>query len=190
MLPAGAYAVVVVPVNTDFGELACQFGRSGQKKTPQVCVTFEVLRGPEAGQRISWFGYFTDKTADRTLESLRICGFVGEDMDRFWEQRPENEVQIIVEHEEFDGKTRAKVQWINNPGGGGVRLSDPMNQADARKFAAQFKSKLKSMPAVKGTKAEREPPGPAAEPDDRGDVPPDDSDFGRSRPASDDDIPF
>lgn len=188
MLRPGAYAAVVVPVMTDYGELTAQFGKSKTKQTPQVAVTFEVLRGPDAGQRISWMGYFTDNTTDRTLDALRICGFTGEDLDKFCDQRPTNEVQIVVENEEFEGKVRAKVAWVNDPNrGNGIKLADPLRDGDLRKFGAQFKSKLKAMPPVKTVEAKREPPSSA----------PDESEPERTReydqapPAgSTDDIPF
>lgn len=195
MLRPGSYPAVVLPVNTDFGELACQFGKSKTKGTPQVVVTFEILRGPDAGQTISWFGYFTDnvEATERTLKALRACGFTGDDMDKFWEQRPNNEVEIVVIHEDYEGKTRAKVAWVNARGGG-VKLADPMRDADLRKFSAQFKSKLKSIPAVKAIEAKREPPSAAPSDEwngnDAPDPPSQSSDFGRSTPASDDDIPF
>src|SRR4051812_34947432 len=98
MLPSGTYPAVVVPVQTQHGLLACQFGKSKGKGTPQVVVAFEILRGPHAGQVISWFGYFTDNetATNRTLESLRICGFTGDDLDQFHAQKPENEVAIVV----------------------------------------------------------------------------------------------
>src|SRR6185295_5235482 len=101
MLPADTYSAVVVPVQSDSGPLVAQFGFSKEKKTPQVVVTFEVLSGPYAGDRIAWFGYFTDNTEKRTMESLRICGFVGDDLDKFNDQNPQNEVQIVVKHEEY-----------------------------------------------------------------------------------------
>jgi hypothetical protein len=160
MLRAGAYAAVVTPLQTDFGELACQFGKSNKKQTPLVTVAFEILRGPDAGQRISWIGYFTEKTEKRTLEALRICGFTGDDIDKFADQRPTNEVEIIVEQETGeDGKVRPKVAWVNDPRrSGGLRLEAPLRDGDLRKFGAQFKSKLKAIPAVKTVEAKREPP--------------------------------
>jgi hypothetical protein len=198
MLSKGTYAAVVVPVSTEFGELACQFGHSKEKGTPQVSVTLEVLRGPHAGQRISWMGFFTDSTEERTLKALRVCGFDGDDLDKFADQRPSNEVQIVVEHEEYKGVVRAKVAWINDPSfGGGMKMANALSGSELRKFGAQFKSKLKSLPAVKTVEAKREPPSAAPPGDewsgnDSPDPPPTDPGFGgrATPPGSDDDIPF
>lgn len=186
MIAKGNHPAVVVPVTTDFGELACQFGHSKEKKTPQVSVTLEILRGPYAGQRISWMGFFTDSTEERTLKALRVCGFEGDDLDKFADQRPTNEVQIVVDHEEFKGVTRAKVQWINDPSfGGGMKMADALEGSSLRKFSAQFKSKLKAIPAIKTVEAKREAPSASA---------PSDMDQSRQAgepdPLANDEVPF
>lgn len=201
MIAEGTYPAVVVPiVSQETGqELVCQFGYSGVKETPQVGVCFEILSGPYAGERRSWIGYLTDKATDRTLQSLRICGFKGDDIDTFNDQRPNQEVHIVIEHEEDDkGKLREKIAWVNDPArGGGLVFKNQMDAKQRRMFAAQFKSKLKSIPAVEGKKAERQPR--SAAPAENGwsgnDAPdPPRGDYDRlpsgAPPASDDDIPF
>ncbi len=56
------------------------------KGTDQIAVTFELL--DPAGERITWYGFFTEKTTDRTLESLRHCGWKGNDLSIFVEGEP------------------------------------------------------------------------------------------------------
>jgi hypothetical protein len=200
MLPAATYAAVVIPAETQHGTFACQWGRSKEKGTLQVVVGFEILRGPHAGETISWIGYMTDKTSERTLKALRTCGFTGDDIDAFHAQRPENEVSIVVEHETYDGKARAKVQWINPPGGN-VLVTPPLEASEMRKLSAQLKATLKGYPSITTKKAEREPPSadtaPAPSSDawsgnDEPDPPKPGSGFGGSTgtQVSDDDIPF
>lgn len=186
MLSKGIYAAVVVPVTTQFGDVACQFGHSSNKGTPQVVVCFEVLRGPQAGQRMSWIGYFTEKSEERTLKALRLCGFTGDDLDAFAGQVPNNEVQIDVQEEtDNQGRIRTKIAWINDPSfGSGMKMENALSGADLRKFGAQFKSKLKSLPPVKTTEAKREAPSDAEpEPDPTGGNEP-------GAPLGDDQIPF
>lgn len=197
MLRPGSYPAVVIPVSTEHGEVACQFGKSKNKGTPQVVVAFEILRGPDAGQTISWFGYFSDNVTatDRTFAALRACGFTGDDLERFPDQRPTNEVEIVVGHEEYEGKMQAKVQWVNAPGRG-VKLADPMRGQDLRMFAGRFKSKLKNIPEIKTVEAKREPPSAAPPPEDAWSgndslPPPSDDEFrSSSQSKHDDDIPF
>jgi len=208
MIAKGAHPAVVVPiVSQKTGEeLICQFGYSGQKQTPQVAVCFEIIAGPNSGDRITWIGYFTEtvqkngKTvSERTLESLRVCGFKGDDLDKFNDQRPDQEVQLIVDHETGqDGKTYAKVSWVNDPNrAGGFVMENQMDPKQKRMFAAQFKAKLKSIPSVEGKKAERQPRSVAPTGDngwsgnDQPD-PPKPGEFDQSPPAGadDDQIPF
>jgi len=190
MLPAGTYAAVVAPVDTDHGPVSIQWG-PGTAKSPFVAaVSFEILNGPQAGQRITAFLYFGDNSVERSMESLRYCGFTGDDIDKFADQHPEIEVQIVVEHETYEGKTRPKVKWINKAGGGAFTFDAPLAPNDLRRFSAQFKSKLKSIPAVTGKKAERQAPT-AAPPDDNGwngndTLPPPNN----NPPTTDDDVPF
>jgi len=200
MIAKGTWPAVAVPIisqNTG-EELMCQFGYSGNKGTPQVGVCFEFTAGPNSGDRITWIGYLTENTEERTLQSLRIIGFKGDDLDKFNDQRPDQEVHLVIEHEENpkDGKVYAKVAWVNDPKrSGGFIMSKPMEAKDRRMFAARFKSKLKGMPPVEGTKAERKPRA-AAPADDSSNGwsgndmpdPPKDRDFGP--PTSDEEPPF
>jgi hypothetical protein len=161
MLPAGTYAAVVSPVETQSGLLPIQFGPGTEKSPFTAVLSFEILRGPQAGQHISAFLYFGEKSVNRSMESLRVCGFKGDDLDKFVDQTPDQEVQIVVEHETYDGQTRAKIKWINSPSRGFV-FEQPLDQKNLRMFSAQMKGKLKTIKEVAGKKAEREPPTPAA----------------------------
>lgn len=78
LIPPGYYRAVAVPVQTDDGETYVQFGET-KDGNPQVAVTFAILDGSQQGRRSTWFGYFTEKTTKRTIESLRYCGFKGDD---------------------------------------------------------------------------------------------------------------
>lgn len=191
MIPAGTYPAVVVPQSLEGGAAsAARFGESKDKGTPFVLVAFEILSGPQAGQRISWFGYFTDKTVDRTVESLRACGFHGDDLAAFSDQNPDIEVQIVVGHEEYEGKMRAKVQWVNSLSRG-INIEKPMDKKSLGLFAARFKSKLKATAVVEGKKAERQAPTAASsEPEDRGDEPGVNDRHVGSNHGDDDGIPF
>jgi Fe-S cluster assembly iron-binding protein IscA len=104
-----------------------QFGKTA-KGGEQIAVLFEILEGPDAGNSVTWFGYFTEKTVDRTIEALRYCGMEGDDLSAIRELP--NKVQIVVEHETYEGKTRAKVAWVNQLGGGAIKLNNPMDDRE------------------------------------------------------------
>jgi hypothetical protein len=105
--------------------------------THQVLVDFEITDGQHKGQHIAWFGSFTDKTMDRTIESLRHCGWVGDDLDRL-EGIDANEVELVIEQEEYEGKPRARVRWVNRIGSGAT-LKHPLTPAEARSFAQSMR---------------------------------------------------
>ena len=84
------------------------------KGSEQIGVLFQL----DDGQTITWYGYFSDKTVERTLESLEHMGWDGIDiaapvgLDK-------NEVSIVVEAEQGDdGNFYPRVRWVNKLGGG------------------------------------------------------------------------
>jgi hypothetical protein len=204
MIPAATYPAVVVPVTTDSGqELMCQFGHTKDQK-PQVAITYEILRGPYAGQKLTWVGFFTEKTTDTTMKTFRVSGFTGDDLDKFNDQRPDIEVNIVVQDKiGQDGKTYSEIRWVNDPlRGGGFVLKEQMDAKQTRLFAAQFKTALKAYPAIQGKKAVREAPSAAPAETSAADGgsgwsgndaadPPKAEDYNQAPPVgSDDDIPF
>lgn len=177
MIGAGYYRAVAVPVSTPDGDTYAQFGEG--KNHPQVVVNFEILDGPEAGRRIAWFGHFSEKTVQRTVESLRYCGFKGDDLALATTQKLDQEVQIVVAHEEYNGKVTAKVNWVNRAGGDGFRMAEPMAKTALTRFAAQMKNAVKAVGEVSGKTAERaQKPANSSDP------------AAGTRAPTDDEIPF
>ncbi len=146
---------------------------------PQVLVWFTILDGPYAGRVVPWNGYLTEKTQDRTRESLKYIGMKGGD---FWkanaEQPLDQIVSIKVEHNEFDGKVRARVAWVNKRGGGKVKIKGYVKEAELRKFSAQMLGFFSGAPDVEGERMAGAAPQARA--------------TGTAPPVSppDDDIPF
>lgn len=131
---------------------------------PQIGVTFVLLddQGAETPDRIVWFGYFTEKTERRTLESLRHCGWVGNDVTDL-QGLGSQPVELVIEHEVFEGKTQVKVQWVNQPGGGAFKMARPMDDAAKRQFAARMKSLAASVPTSGGGKPAPQATKPAGQ---------------------------
>lgn len=125
MIAAGKHRAKAVK-----GELS----ESGTKKTPCVAVEFQLV---EEGSFIWWYGYLTEKTAKRTAESLKHCGFKGVDLagDLMAQGLGSQEVELVIEHEEYEGKTRARVQWVNSlDGGPGASMEDDKKAAIAARM--------------------------------------------------------
>ena len=164
MIPAGNY--IGTPVSAALG-----YTQGGKE---QIAVLFELLE--PAGERLTWYGYFTEKTFDRTIESLRACGWTGSALDEFaGEAMPagfDHQVELVVKHEEYNGKTLARIAFVNTVGAG-VALKSAMDGAQARAFAAKMKGRIaalsggvppaapKATPKANGKPAPR--PAPAAE---------------------------
>lgn len=123
MLPERTYAAVA---------RSATLTESEEKKTPQVAVTFEITTAEYAGERVIWFGFLTDKTTERTIQSLRYAGWKGTDLTDLSDLAKNDTpvVELVVEHETYKDKTRAKVQWVN-PAGGRAGKALPADQAKA-----------------------------------------------------------
>lgn len=104
----------------------CALGASPEKRTPLVRVTFRLNERDEGRpQFATWDGYFTEKAAERTIDSLRAMGWKGiglQELDNLDEDAClrliGNTVSIKIEHEEYtdkEGKPRvaAKVRFVN-----------------------------------------------------------------------------
>ncbi len=193
LIPIGYYRAVAVPVFIDGAEFWAQFGETKGGK-PQVVVTFAILDGPHAGRRVVWFGYFTPDTIKRTIESLRYCGFKGDELAALLTQKINQEVSITVGHNEWEGKVTARVDWVNAAGGGGIKLDKPMATDALRLFSSKMKMHVKGVaevsapPAAAPVAASQPASAPPAE--DRGDDPWASGGNPASGPPNDSDIPF
>jgi hypothetical protein len=141
-----------------------QFGFAGQDDKEQVVIEFRLTNGddPDFGHSISYFGFFTDKTIKRTIESLRYCGWKGDDLAELpvlaeTGMLPD-EVDLVVDHEEYEGNVRAKVKWVNRPGGGRVELAKPMEPTSLAAFSARMKGSIKAAEAAPRQRGGGAPP--------------------------------
>jgi hypothetical protein len=177
---------VLVPVGT-YRAKALQWVLTeiGEKKTPAVAIEFAFV-DPELG-KITWDGWLSEKALERTVESLRHCGWEGSDVSEL-HGLDANEVELVIEHEEYEGNTYAKVRWVNR--GGGLSHKTPLSGHAAKFFASQLKDKIKALDASKGATAPRTAPksqsarrsAPTSSADPAGPPEP--------PPLSDDDIPW
>ena len=95
---------------------------------PQVRVKFKLVGD---GSEITWFGSLKEgKASEITIDSLLVCGLHGTDLlileggSGSGALNEEKIVSIVVEDEEYNGKTTTKVKWINSLDGGAKKLSD------------------------------------------------------------------
>jgi hypothetical protein len=132
------------------------------KGTEQIAVEFEILTEEAEFNHITWFGYFSDKTFERTIESLRHCGWTGHDLTDLT-GLDANEVELVIEDEDDeDGNPRARVRWVNRKGG--LALKAPLTGDKAKTFAASMRDKIKALDASAGRPTQAKPVATAKRP--------------------------
>ncbi len=164
MIEDGTYQGTIVKNGRDW----LQFGKSAKKGTPQVLISFRIADGSDAdGQTVQWTGFLTDKAMERTLESLHTCGFTGSSFRDMLAQTPSREpVEIVVQTEEYDGKQRSRVAFINRGGGYSIREEDRLSDGDLDRLSKRAQARTARDESF-------DSPG-----------------WADKAPASDDDIPF
>lgn len=179
---------------------AISFGEAdNENSTKQVGVTFEIVEEVTmsdettgwnpTGETISWIGFFTDKTAARSIESLCHCGWKGEDLSEF-DGMDESAVRaalpdvvsLACEPEEYKQEWRLRVQWVNRHGGGRMAFKKPIAGNDLKSFAAQMRATVKGVRGAGGAPRARSDSG------SRGSVR--GSSGHPNAPGNTDDIPF
>jgi len=113
-----------------------QLGGEGGKE--QIAVMFQFTEGAHQGKHITWFGHFTEKTVDRTIESLRHCGWNSDSLADL-SGLGDEEVLLVVEDEEYEGKWRSRVRWVNRQSK--LALKNPMDASQVAAFAARLRGK-------------------------------------------------
>jgi len=137
----------------------------GSRGTPVVVVSFRT----EAGESVNWDGWLTPAAVDRTFEGLRLCGWQSDDV-RDLSGIDTNDVEIVVEHEDYNGQTYPRVKWVNALGGGAAHLAPDTAAAIAAGLKGRAIASRKGM-ATAGAQASRPQPAPRRAPEPRRDPP-------------------
>lgn len=143
LIPEGYYQARAVRIKDNYGDdVWARWGRA-KTGTHQIVMKFQVTTdGEYKSKQLLWFGFFTDKSWERTFESLQYCGFQGDDMSTLDEQTLDREVSIKVEHVESETGDRkyARVAFVN--ASNTVGLANPMSRDEIRDFAAMMKGRI------------------------------------------------
>ena len=115
-----------------------RFSRNG---TEHVACVFKLTDPDDAffGYTIHASLWVTDKALKHTVKSLRLLGWQGKDMGELPELcaagKLGNEVKLIVEHDEWDGRKSAKVKFIN-------ANEKPLDKEARAQFGARLKDAI------------------------------------------------
>jgi hypothetical protein len=115
-----------------------EFGVSS-KENEQVVVDFNTEHGS-----IRWYGYFTDGAVDRTLVSLEHAGWDGVSLKTL-DGLGSKDCSIVVEEEEYNGKKRMRVQWVNS-----ASVSKPLETDGMSALERRLAAKLSERRAARG----------------------------------------
>ncbi len=135
------------------------------KGTPGFEVSFEFTEPSTTNvERLNWIGWLSPNAIEYTMNTLvDVLEFNGRDElidDGSGNLKDPNalnwlkDVSIVINAEEYDGKTRMKIAWVNNIHGSafqGGSASDMKRELEAVGFTAAFlaakaKSNLKPKP--------------------------------------------
>lgn len=129
--------------------VAVAFGVSS-KGNYQIAVTGEVADGELMGDVITWIGHFTERTQERTIESLQHFGWKGDDLSELENLDEEacarllpDHVEYVCEPDTYEGETTLKVKWVNRPGAGRFAFKDKLEGSQLKAFAAQMKGAIR-----------------------------------------------
>ena len=118
-----------------------EYAESKTGKTYIAC-RFEVPTD-DGAKFITWMGFFTEKTRERTFEALKYMGWDGKSLS---ELGPLNlHVQLDVVNEEYQGREHSKVAWVNKLGGGGLKSAKVLTVDEVRQFAASMQRHIKTV---------------------------------------------
>jgi hypothetical protein len=117
----------------------------------QLEIWLNIAGGEQNGQRATYYGYFgSDAQVNMQVKALRACGWKGDDLADL--SGLDQECEIVVKHEEYNGKTSAKVKYVN-PLAAAPRAA--MAADKARSFANAMKARIR---AAEAPEPEREKP--------------------------------
>ena len=152
---------------------SAELGQSEAKGTPYLSLLCKTAEGEE----LTAYLYLSDAAFERTTKTLREVFAFDNNFETVVAQVTGKECSIVVEAEEYEGKTRMRVKWINAVGGSSGK---PLENAGS--LLAQLSAKAKRIPAAAPTAARTAAPAsrpaPAARP-------------APAKPAAvDEDVPF
>lgn len=130
LIPPGTYAARAV--YHDLGE-----SKNGHF---QVAVTFEIVAGDYLGRRITYFATFAPgKATEFAIKALRAAGWTCDD-PTVLTGLGDAECDIVVEHDEYNGRVRDRIRFVNRPGERGrFTFQNPMSEEKRRAIAARLR---------------------------------------------------
>src|SRR6185312_10835687 len=108
-------------------------------KYPQIGISLQITDGEYKGRRLTWYATFSDAAAEWTIKGLRALGMVGDDAEQNIGTIYTSDAlaTAVVAHETYEGKTRAKVKFIN---GADIVMKEEMSPSELKAFSQRMKA--------------------------------------------------
>lgn len=119
--------------------------KSENAQSEQFAIEFEVVEGPQSGERITAFLSFSDKAFKYTMEKIRAAGLMGGDLTDL-RRNTDAPVRIFCKEDTYNGKTTVKVAFVGERKG----IGKTMDAQEARSFAARMKGQIAAYDAEAG----------------------------------------
>lgn len=111
----------------------------------QIVLNLELT---DIGETVSTFLFFSEKAAPHSMKRLRLLGWKGNDLANL-EGIDENEVDVRVFYEEYQGEQKMKVEIVS----GGTVSIQQVDDKGKKAFAAKYKALAATTAPVNGAKA-------------------------------------
>jgi hypothetical protein len=135
--------------------IECYLGQA-QTGAVRVAIHFRIISGPNQGDLVRWDGWFTEKTNERTIKTLRVMGWNGlllQDLNGLREEECASafpnvvSLDIRMEEGKTDGKPSGKwyprVAFVNDEQA--PKEFGKLSMAEAAAFSDKLKGLLVSI---------------------------------------------
>lgn len=122
-----------VPAGIHIGKVRDYGITKSQAGNPRIIIGFKIEL-PDGSNGSVYYngGLETDKQREFTIKALLACGLNGnlstvDELVAFNQGagsgalNEDKDVEVVVEHEEYEGKTFARVKFVNEPGGSTIK---------------------------------------------------------------------
>lgn len=133
---------------------APRFGLS-DSGNEQIALAFTLLdeEGVDTGETIDWVGTFaSEKSNEITIKALRNCGWKTDDIANL-NGINDNEVELDIQFDEYNGERRLKVKWVNKPGGNRIKFKNELDERGKKALAARLRGTIAANKASGGASA-------------------------------------
>lgn len=91
----------------------------------------------------TWYGSFkSERSEAKTIETLRLCGWRGDDLDNLASIDGSVQVSASCEEDEYQGQKTVRVRWLN-------ATAAKLESSKAREFAQRMKARVRAVDAAR-----------------------------------------